>query len=1217
MSKILDLSTYVPGPGITLIEASAGTGKTYSIANLYLHFILQGKKVNEILVVTFTEAATKELRERIRHNLSCALNTYLTNEVHDETISKILAQYPAPQEKLEMAILNFDQAAIFTIHGFCQRMLQENAFESLSLFDSELSDNNTMIRERIVFDFWRKLTHTSETKPPLSQNQLHDLANKVLGSQNLNIAEPLVDSDAIEEALAQFKPFAEKCLATLELMEHCKDEVYELMFTGKVLNGNKYRINSFENKWSALQTSLTQQKHDIDILNYFGNKIADSASKGKEIICHELFDRCAEMEEMCLPDLENLLSQKIKADFIDFARQQEPKIKSELNILTFDDLITNLHRVLSQEQGDGPLHQRIREKYKIALVDEFQDTDPLQYQVFASLFGHEEHCEHHAFYMIGDPKQSIYRFRGADIFAYLEAKNQAQTKLTLDTNYRSEPAMVEAVNEFFLAKGSEEAFAYAPEDEAEGICFEAVKSGADKRRLIIADDPQALQLRWILPDAEDLDTEVAKSTITPEVPKLVSAEIIELLNKSQDGLAYFETKDGEREAVKPGDIAILVNSHNQAKDIKAVLNRAKISVVIQKSGNVFDSDQAKDLLRLLEAIADPRDRTITPLLLSGFFNHTVEEVKNMGDNQRFDLLKEFIDYNKSWESRGLLRSLQKFIDLHDLYTSSLKRDQGERLISNLYQLREILHTEETANGLGLTGLIRFLNEKINSEDKDDDAYLQRLETDAKAVQILTIHKSKGLEFPIVFCPYMWNQKYSYSSSPLSKGENNKSGDFEFHNDLNQPSFSIDPSGDERDDFRKFWSREVLGEQLRLLYVALTRAANRCYLYWGNIKNEPSLFSYLALPDFKGRELIHSVAPELEVYQRRQAWEKTLKNRAPHAIGFKRVCFDDETPRLRYREVQDDQLQAPAQFELNFPSWMDGSYSALTRGHGKVHFTPDDLKLHDEGETDDVEVDDLPASGFYSFPRGAMPGVAIHEIFEYIDFQDPTHWDEVISSKLKRYNLHGGRTANPDSFLEKRVGDCHEMLQRVLSTKLTPCDFSLDQVSRSQRMDEMEFYYPVENIDLQQLKKLFFKYYQNTANESFIEDLDKLNYQMQQGFFNGSIDLAFQQDGRFYVLDWKSNHLGNSPEKYDTQSLRNAVREHFYFLQYHIYTLALHLFLEQHLHDYDYEKHFGGCIYTFVRGFKPGSSYGIHFDRLPLAMVEELKQLIVNGVAVHG
>jgi exodeoxyribonuclease V beta subunit len=1032
----------------------------------------------------------------------------------------------------------------------------------------------------------------------------------------MRIIDEVITPELITVAQKQFDLFAEKCLSTLDLLETCQEEVDDLMFNGKPLNGVSYKANMFEKKWAELDNCLRTPKQTIKILNYFGGDIEVKVAKGKPAPQHELFDRCAELAEMEIPDLLALKAQKIKTDFMQFMISESEKIKAELNIMTFDDLINTLHKVLQNEAGSGPLHQRIRDKYKIALVDEFQDTDPIQYQVFSSLFGNKQHCSEHAFYMIGDPKQSIYRFRGADIFAYLEAKQHADQQLTLDTNYRSEPKMVDAVNQFFMAKGSEEAFAYAPEENQQGICFEPVKSGADKAILNLGSETEALQLRWVIPNTEDPDKEESKTNIAKLMPKLVTREIVDILNKSQDQQAYFSKSDQSTEAVKPGDIAILVNSHRQAQEMKSRLNQARIPVVIQKSGNVFDSAQAKDLLRLLEAISDPRDRTITPLLLSSFFSFSAASLKAMSDETRFTFLKEFIDYQKFWESRGLLRTLQKFMDRHELYTSSLAKENGERIISNLFQIRELLHEEETLNGLGLTGLIRYLNEKITSSDKDDERYLQRLETDANAVQILTIHKSKGLEFPIVFCPYMWNQNYDVSTSHLAQGENNRQGDFEFHDKKNEPFLSIDSSNEQRDEYRMLWRREVLGEQLRLLYVALTRAANRCYLYWGNIKNEPSLFSYLAQTSLSGAQLLEDKPEKLDLDHRRHFWEKTLCDN--ESIAFQAIDSEQDVAPLRYKNDLEVELIQPKPMDLQFECWMDGSYSALTRNHGKVHFTPDDLRTHDEGETsDEVNQDEIPATGFYAFPRGAMPGVAIHEIFEHIDFQDETYWDKTIRSTLKRYNLHGARNANPEKFLDKRVADVIEMLKRVLSTKLAPCDFSIDQLSRTQRLDEMEFYYPVENIELHELKRVFAKYYTGTPNAAYIEDLDKLNYQMQNGFFNGSIDLAFQYDNKFYVLDWKSNHLGNSPEKYDKKSVKNAVREHFYFLQYHIYTLALHLYLEKYLADYDYETHFGGCIYTFVRGFESGTDYGIHYDRLPLGLVQDLKQLIVKGVQVHG
>ncbi|MCM8528066.1 MAG: exodeoxyribonuclease V subunit beta, partial [Lentisphaeraceae bacterium] len=1180
--EILNL-TQKPQSGTYLIEASAGTGKTYSIANLYLHFILQGKKVSEILVVTFTEAATKELRERIRANLSKAFQV-LTGLSRDEQLTAIISSYDSDDKKLllEAAILNFDQAAIFTIHGFCQRMLQENAFESMSLFDAELLENEEDLHEEIVKDFIRQKTYLPDSQGSLNHKKLLSLVKNYNGQKIVDA----VDQSGFEDLKNEF----------IDLLKVHLEEQLEVLKTSKQISHAKssfYHPDKFEQYEKDLQ-DFTQGIQNpglgISIKALSQNSIEAAEGKGKTAPEHELF-KCA---ENLLPYFSEVTH---KIEFLEFFAEKFKERKSELNVLTFDDLINKLHDVLSKEGENGLLHTRIREQFKVALVDEFQDTDPVQYEIFSTLFGNKSSCPEHSFYMIGDPKQSIYSFRGADIFAYLVAKNRADRMFTLDTNYRSEPELVSAVNHLFLDKGKEEAFAFAPENGKEGIEFDPVKSPEslnEKRVLHIETDSAAakhMQLKWI----NTFDGEpVAKTALEQFVPEIVTAEIVDLLNLSSQGKAWFSSGRG-REPVLPLDIAVLTYSHHQAFKIKEELNKHKVPCVIKKSGNVFESREAAALLRFLEAVHNPREKTIIPLLLSSFFSFNAAEIIDMDSSVHFEFLKEFAEYRNKWEMRGFLQTLQNFMVNHEVFVKALETSDGERIISNIYQLREIIHHEEESKGVGLTGLIRFLNEKINSENKEDEQYLQRLETDADAVQILTIHKSKGLEFPIVFCPYTWMRGYESSGK----------GDVSFHDEQGQYCISLNEDCADRSVYHMLATKENLGEQLRLLYVALTRAANRCYLYWGNINRENSILSYLAAREFSSEDFLAGAKPQQSPEQRKAYWQERL---AVHSSINCSELIAEGVPALQLKEHSELSLIAPLNAGLSFSNWMNGSYSALIKHHSKVVFSNDlELAKDDDDEItySDDQNDEEEAVGFFAFPKGATPGTAVHEIFEHIDFQDDTAWIQIIDEKLKKYRLHSDGVNEDEALLKERREACLGMIQNVLNTDLQ--GFCLKDIPLSQRLDEMDFYFPVKDINVIRLAELFRKHYTDERAD-FADDLLNLNYQMDHGFLNGAIDLTFEQDGRFYILDWKSNHFGNSYEDYYAKAVRDKIREKLYFLQYHIYTVALHLYLEKRLEGYSYKKNFGGVIYAFIRGMKPGTKFGVHYDRLPEGLVKDLSKL---------
>ena len=1203
-----------PATGTTLIEASAGTGKTFSIANLYLHYILQGQKIEEVLVVTFTEAATKELRERLRENLSKAKKVLMGLE-EDEIIQDILTLYSTEncQALIETAILNFDQSAIFTIHGFCQRMLKENAFESACLFDAELISDQENIVAEIVNDFWRKKIYTLSEEElrslSLKRSELTSLCKEILKNPELSI-----HGSASEEELAQAKKhlvdIKKSAQITKELFLRSEENIQQKLYQEDALKGNIYKAASWSKKRQELLDYLDQPHSSLDALIYFGSKIPTAIKKNKDVPTHPVFNQCTDLEEKGAPKLEAVLKLQLKSSFAQQVQSQAKVIKERLNVLSFDDLIQQLYEALSKEDPlQGQLHARIRDKYKTALVDEFQDTDPKQYQIFNTLFGQKQ--TDHSFYMIGDPKQSIYAFRGADIFAYLEAKKQADQHYTLACNYRSEHGMVDAVNHFFLSKESTgtEAFAYPPSETSEGIIFDPVQAAGSKRQLKITGDSEALQLRWYL-NPEDMKL-ASKSSVYDYFLQSTCKEILDLLNLAQAGQAYFvDEKTQEESKLKPADIAILTNSHKQAQDLLNALNSQGVPAVIQKSGNVFDSQEAKDLLRFLTAIAEPKEHNITPLLLSSFYSFTAKSLKERSDEEQIDLLSELIEYQRNWPKRAFLQTFQSFLQRHKIQEQILKKEHGERSLTNLMHLREILHEVESEEGHGLAAIIRFLSEKINSDDRDDERYFQRLETDADAVQIMTTHKSKGLEFPVVFVPFVAFENYKEFAPEI---------DIPYQADGLQ-SLHIDPKSENRNEAIWQHRREKLAEQVRKLYVALTRSANRCYLYWGHIKNEPSIFTFLSSPAFsaevftqKGNDSTYIKADDLDIQFCQNHWQNILaKNPNVKYQEFSHEAY----PALQYQAEENSHFQEA----LNAPSfeshWQIGSYSGLTRSHHKVQINDElhnnELPGLDEDNHENHEPEEV-AQGFFAFPRGANPGVAIHEIFEDIDFQDSSEWPAVIEEKLQKYRLAGDE--DQTELLKQRINDCQDMLKTVIDTDLAPQNFALKDLSRDQRLDEMEFYFPVNNIRKEELIKIFQAHYPSDhKNAKFAEDLQHLNYQMQEGFLNGSIDLAFEHDDKYYVLDWKSNHLGNKAEDYHTQALSDKIRESFYFLQYHLYTLALHLHLEQNLEGYDYDTHFGGVFYAFIRGFKNNSDHGIHWDRLPKGIVLDMQKLFIEKTA---
>jgi exodeoxyribonuclease V beta subunit len=526
--------TEKPRQGKSLIEASAGTGKTYSISNLFLHFILQECPIQSILVVTFTDAATQELKGRIRDNLIKARSVF-SGEEKDDDLSAIGVLYEEPVKKIDSALLNFDQASVFTIHGFCQRMLREYAFESSAMFEVELLQDDKKILEEVINDFWRQeiypLNEVQMSYFNLKREDLMHLGNQLMQSPDLEFVD-VMEEWTWQSVLEKHEVLKVKCKEVLKLFEKHKEVIKTRLYQG-ALSKASYKVEQFEHKFRELTLCLKTGILDKTSLEYFGANIERKCKKGELPPKHECFEKCEALSQLDWPDMEKGFSLYLKTKLKKALPEKLQEIKDRLEVMVFSDLIFKLYFVLQKEGPEGALHQKIRDKYQVVLVDEFQDTDPQQYEIFNSVFGHSSE---HAFYMIGDPKQSIYAFRGADVTAYLKAKHQAE-KYTLDTNYRSEKGMVDAVNHFFSQKDSREVFAYPPTEHEEGIVFEAVASGANKRKLVMSQH-SALQLCWY--EDPHSDQSISKSNVEHEFTKRVCSDVCHLLKASEAGEAYFE-----------------------------------------------------------------------------------------------------------------------------------------------------------------------------------------------------------------------------------------------------------------------------------------------------------------------------------------------------------------------------------------------------------------------------------------------------------------------------------------------------------------------------------------------------------------------------------------------------------------------------------------------------------------------------------------------------
>ncbi|HOX55970.1 MAG TPA: exodeoxyribonuclease V subunit beta [Candidatus Paceibacterota bacterium] len=1179
--------------GTSLIEASAGTGKTFTIAGLFLRLILERDlSVNQILVVTYTVAATEELRNRVRQLLARAREAFMTGASEDAFLKALLQQHAAQAKnlaaRLTTALDGFDEAPIYTIHGFCQRVLKDRAFETGSLFDTELVTDPVPLLRQLVEDYWRKQFYRADRLPvlfalknKLSPEALLPLVRECLPHPALKL---LPDPEALTPAAVAAE--LEGVFSSLrETWRKEKDAIRSHFGSGARWANQPY------NKERAMADAFRQIEHCLGapgfpvaaldaLLRFRKSAIAGNVSrkvKGAVAPEHRFFDQC---EQLAAAEKRYVIALRLGA--FRYVEQELPQRKDELKIQFYDDLLRNVHRALAGEHGQR-LATILRSQYAAALIDEFQDTDPLQYEIFRRVFATPEH----QLFLIGDPKQAIYGFRGADIFTYLEASRQASQTYTLKENWRSESGLVRAVNTVFGE--SPQPFVF------DDIGFHAVEARgeADKHPLKVDGERQpALRFWFCRRDEKPITMETAKVRL----PAVVASEIVALLNGP--------ARVGDRDLL-PQDIAVLVPTNRQAELLQQALGRLKIPSVLHTTASLFASREVAEMQRVLAAIANPtRESELLVALGTDLLGYTGAQLETLvrQEAQWQDILERFRGYLDLWLRRGFIQMFRSFMQREQVRPRLLAFPNGERRLTNLLHLAEVLHQASLERRLGVAGLLKWIAEQREVKDQASEEHQLRLETDERAVRLVTIHKSKGLEYNVVFCPFSWKDK-----DIEHHGEDqvlyHEQGDGRLTRDLDSPEY---------DAHRQSALVERLAENVRLLYVALTRARHRCYFVWGafNGAGTSAPVRLLHPPPTNQPNVVSAQEQHYKNLSDEQLLAD-LRQRVDQSVG------PEDGPAI---EVQD--LPEPAETPLAAPvstapaltcrkftgaiarDWRISSFTSLTANQDEER--PDHDELGAQGRDGPPGRPESIASGIFAFPGGAKPGTCLHKILEQLDF---TQWNQPATHELVRDQLqaHGLPAAEFSDIIV-------EMLGRVLTVPLDEkvAGLTLAKLSTGQRLQELEFHCPLGRISPETLRPLLREHRFAGAKDPGIEP-EGFSFTPVRGMLKGFIDLVFEFGGRFYVLDWKSNHLGNRVEDYAAAALADEVRRRHYCFQYQLYTAALDRYLRLRLPGYSYEKHFGGVYYLFLRGIDPARpGFGIHRDRLKESFVRKLNGLLTSG-----
>lgn len=1191
---------------ISLIEASAGTGKTYTIGSLYLRLLLKAGEnnfsrplnVEEILVVTFTEMATEELKKKIRERITDAIDKliafaetqdksafkndeFLTALCHDLDIFEAI-------HRLKLAEQNMDLAAIYTIHGFCRRMLMQYAFHSGIHFNLELIKDQSDLLVRFANEFWREHFYPldfesanfiatelvspanvlSLLKADLGKDLQVEIENKQALSVPIQIFLPQY-LGGYQKALNELKAFwlesADEISAiiTNELVkDYPKDQL-------KSLNRKKYqvkRLGDWINKINQWSNNPRDYQINTTLKDYF---LQSSIEKN----CEESTDKnkdkkpatpfyspiFAELEKrvnaLMTPDLLSKLTlyhyrQGLQQKLLDYKLNHQEK--------SFDDLLRLLCEALQDAQGDE-LAEMIRFQYPFAMIDEFQDTDSQQYAIFSKIY-RDNPEKNTGFIMIGDPKQAIYRFRGADIFTYLKASDEAQSRFELTKNYRSQKNLVDGVNALFDFPKSP--FIY------QNINFTAVDSRDDHLRFYLNGKAEPAY-RFYLTESDKVNK--------TEMAKICAISIQHWLKSAVENQAVFQNEDTCK-TLQAANIAVLVRDKNEAALVKNELQKLGIaSVYLSDQNSVFDSNVAKELAWVLKACLNVAERPILNAIATALFGLNAADIhqiqQNEADWQRW--ADSFAQYQQTWQRQGILAMLHQILLEQDISERLLSQATGERDLTDFLHLAEILQQAATLHE-SEAALLSWFEKQIQGEGRQEAQI--RLESERQLVKIVSIHKSKGLEYDLVWLPFL--------AAP-SKDPSKKYINIYYSKERDETLWDIENRN------LNALCEETFAEELRLLYVALTRAKYQmAFALPTQFDKKWNALHYVLSQGEIGKEIALSVPKDTETLL------QTFKEKMQDNVEICTKPNLEAFPALSINTKNDD-LKA-AEFTGNIEQdWRITSFTSIEQAHrrqnyftesaGKKHAVFDDAKDYDSQNAIEMSTALLNEneSNILDLPRGKQVGTALHRHFENCYFSDLANTEEI--DKL-RQSLQLDET-----FIEP----LQNWLQQISHTPLSnEIGIALADLANKDCIKEMPFYLAIrEHFDVEAFNHAL-KAHHHLSSEP-------LQFEQIQGMVRGSIDLVFRHNGKYYLVDYKSNFLGSTLADYNQEALKKEMLHSHYDWQYLIYTLAVHRYLQSVVPHYDYARDFGGVFYLFLRGMNGEPQSGVFYDHPSVELITEL------------
>ena len=1180
-------------PGVSLVEASAGTGKTFGITMTVLRLLLAEREsgvpvvdgIGSILIVTFTQAATSELVSRVRLILREALDVATSRITPTTPTQRVIAQIDgihgaAAVQRLQAGLAAIDTLSIFTIHGFCKRILDEFALESGTPFGATMLTDDALLLQGAFEDWWRRTMYDDVMFAALAVQQKltpESFRSDYLAWRNLPHArlEPSADlgetRGAVLGAIARLREVwdAPAVLAWLDGTTWTKKGgMHDAAYRARLVEQGTAAASGDLGAAAEVAATLS-----VEALQGCAGK-RSKVEKAVHASIPELpFAQCCSALAVALGALsQSLRVSCLTAVFASLARE-----KTRQNLLGFDDLLVRLRLALEAEGSDGMLASLIRRKYQAALIDEFQDTDPNQFPIFRIAF---HGCP---LFLVGDPKQAIYGFRGADVFAYIEAAASADRAFTLHRNFRSTASLVAGVNAVF--EQAPDAF-LLPE-----IPFTPAQAqGRNPLPSLLDDGRESVHWFFAPPAAEQ--GRLAPLTTGRARRIMLEACVNEIVALLDRGLP-------------PGSIAILVRANYEGLEVERLLRAAGVPAVVTGLGHILHSTECAELHALLRAIAAPRDTgALRAALASDLWGASLDELRHWaseeGEAAWEGVVAAVAALGDLWSARGFMPMLQQLLVQRDVLHRFLGYTDGERRLTNLRHIVELLHQASGAGSLNVDGLLHWLAVARSDSTRESDITELRLETDSAAVQIVSVHRSKGLEYDVVFCPTLWSTRVAGAGDPVIA-----------HLD---DGIVFDHGSPLRAERAAVADAERLAEDLRLVYVALTRARHRTYIGWAPVANRTtgassarSALAYLLRDPAltSGMTPVQATAATATAMSASiEQWEARLRefvhqHRATMSV---QLVPSGASRRWTPPTVATSALTArgPLPSATQLETWRITSFTALASGGGHGAASSRDR--------DDQIAPATPASpdrgSFAAFPAGRRAGVVLHELFEFARFAASA--DELrapVAATLVRHRM-------ADSADDPRVDAVVGMMAAVLSSPIGESGMQLCDVPYDRTLREWEFLLPLGTVDRGTFARLF-RDFGGETGRVYAPILDQLNPSRVFGFLGGFVDLVLEHEGRWYVVDWKSNQLGTDPAAYEHTALAGVMHAEHYTLQYHLYVTALHRYLRARVPGYSYATHMGGAAYAFLRGFGIAGS-GWFVDRPPEALIDALDALCEAG-----